>query len=853
MVWRFLPLHNCAALMLGLCGAAGLRAAENVPPPAPAGLVPFALPWNDVSPGLTNLSGWLEKPAGKSGFVVAKDGHLFAGGRRIRLLGVNLCFSACFPRHEDADQIAPRMARFGINCVRLHHMDTSASPQGLLKDDRRTVDPAQLERLDYLISRLKANGIYVDMNLHVGRNFPGLPEGPGISFDKGLDHFMPQMIEMQHEYARDLLMHVNPYTGKSYADEPAVALIEISNEDGLIQEWSWGALDALPPFYQDELARQWNDWLKARYANAAALRAEWNAADQPLSATELLSNGDYASKAEGWVLEQNGEAQATAEAAEDGPAGAPALRLTVQRPGQESWHVQLSQPGLKVEAGSTYTLSFQARSERPRAIRAVVGQAHEPWNTAASTQAALGKEWRAFHLVFVSPETDENARVVFSDLGKAGDDCEIAAVSFRAGGVAGLLAGEEFGAVAPLRKTEFAGRAPAVQRDWIRFMWETEERYWTGMHRFIRDDLHCGSLVVGTACNNSPFAIQAEMDVTDWHNYWEHPHFPGRSWDPVNWTVRNVPMAGVPDGGTLRMLVTRAAGKPLICTEYNHSAPNTYSSEAFLLLGAYAALHDLDGIFAFAYSHGDEWNRGTFANFFDIAEHPTKMVTLPAAAALFERGDVRTTDQPTVVPYTTEGCIEVIRKFNDVPTADRLGADPAAVFKGPVELQLAPDAQPSAPAPKPAGANPISSATGELFWGPAAADAQGFVKVAAPRSKALIGATDETAFNLGDGVEVTPAKTLQGWSAITLTVLDGEGFKAPARILVTATGYVQNTGTSSPRCPRPSSVQARTVVPASSISVIVAGMPSASAGAWPQSLPTESCLASFQIIPVFCT
>ena len=248
MVRRFRPLHGCAALMLGLCGAAVLRAAENVPPPAPAGLVPFTLPWNDVSPGLTNLSGWLEKPAGKSGFIVAKDGHLRAGDRRIRLLGVNLCFEACFPKHEDADQIAPRMARFGINCVRFHHMDTSASPQGLLKDDRRTMDPAQLERLDYLISRLKANGIYADLNLHVGRNFPGLPEAGGISFDKALDHFVPQMIEMQHEYARDLLTHVNPYTGNSYADEPAVALIEISNEDGLIREWLWGNLDALPPF-----------------------------------------------------------------------------------------------------------------------------------------------------------------------------------------------------------------------------------------------------------------------------------------------------------------------------------------------------------------------------------------------------------------------------------------------------------------------------------------------------------------------------------------------------------------------------------------------------------------------------
>ena len=66
--------------------------------------------------------------------------------------------------------------------------------------------------------------------------------------------------------------------------------------------------------------------------------------------------------------------------------------------------------------------------------------------------------------------------------------------------------------------------------------------------------------------------------------------------------------------------------------------------------------------------------------------------------------------------------------------------------------------------------------------------------VKAPRSKALIGATDGRAFELSDGVQVTPGKTMQGWSAITLTVLDGEGFKAPARILVTATGYVQNTG-----------------------------------------------------------
>jgi hypothetical protein len=795
MVRRLRPLHIGPALMLGLYGAAGLHAAENAPPSGPVGLFPFTVPWNDASPGLTNLSAWLEKPAGKSGFILAKDGHLRAGDRRIRLLGVNLCFDACFPKHEDADQIAPRMARFGINCVRFHHMDTSTSPHGLLKEDRHTIDPAQLDRLDYLVSRLKANGIYSDLNLHVGRNFPELPTVARLGFDKALDHFVPQMIESQRAYARALLTHFNPYTGSRYADEPAVALIEISNEDGLIREWLWGNLDVLPLVYERELARQWNDWLGARYAGAGALRAAWNAADRPLSAVELLSNGDFANGADGWILERHSGARATASPAKDGPpAAGPALRLTVQRPGPERWHVQFGQPRLPVQADTTYTLTFQARSERPHAIAALVGQAHEPWKTFASTQAALDKEWRTFSLAFVAPETDENARVLLSDLGQAGDVCEFATVSFRAGGVTGLRAGEDLGAVAPLRKKDFAARAPAVQRDWIRFLWETEERYWTGMRRFIREELHCGSLVLGTQTNFSPFAVQAAMDVTDWHAYWQHPHFPGRPWDPINWIVPNVPMTGAPEGGTLGGLLTRAAGKPFVCTEYNHPAPNTYSSEAFLLLGAYAALHDLDGIFAFAYSHGSDWNHGTFANFFDIAEHPTKMVTLPAAAALFERGDVRTTDQPTVVPYTVESCIEVIRKSGDLPTAERLGADPAAVFKGRVELALARDARPAAPAPKPAAANPVPSATGELVWGLATAKEKGYVVVLAPRSKVLIGVADKSSCGLGPGVEVTTGQTMQGWSAITLTVLDGEGFKAPARILVTATGYVQNTG-----------------------------------------------------------
>ena len=43
---------------------------------------PFAPPWDDATAGPTNISGTLDKPAGKSGFVRVQEGHLFSGPQR---------------------------------------------------------------------------------------------------------------------------------------------------------------------------------------------------------------------------------------------------------------------------------------------------------------------------------------------------------------------------------------------------------------------------------------------------------------------------------------------------------------------------------------------------------------------------------------------------------------------------------------------------------------------------------------------------------------------------------------------------------------------------------------------------
>ncbi len=62
-----------------------------------------------------------------------------------------------------------------------------------------------------------------------------------------------------------------------------------------------------------------------------------------------------------------------------------------------------------------------------------------------------------------------------------------------------------------------------------------------------------------------------------------------------------------------------------------------------------------------------------------------------------------------------------------------------------------------------------------------------------PRPKAFIGYVKQRAFDL-DGVRIAPETTLQNWCAITLTAMDGVSFATPGHILITAAGYVENTG-----------------------------------------------------------
>jgi hypothetical protein len=228
----------------------------------------FYLPWDDASESCISLDHLNHAPAGKYGFVFAhKNGHLATGAGRIRFWGINFCFGANFPSHKNAEVIAARLRKFGVNLVHFHHMDMRNAPDGIWQSSAldRGLSAAQLDKLDYFIFQLKKQGIYCDINLLVSRPFhKGQELHPDIQKIKDwkqralLGFFDPAILDLQKRYARDLLTHINTYTGIAYTNEPAVVFIEINNENGLVQGDLQGKLDDLPAYYKKQLNALWN-------------------------------------------------------------------------------------------------------------------------------------------------------------------------------------------------------------------------------------------------------------------------------------------------------------------------------------------------------------------------------------------------------------------------------------------------------------------------------------------------------------------------------------------------------------------------------------------------------------------
>lgn len=254
------------------------------------GWYPFT-PKGDAGPSVVGMEDWADRPAGRRGRILRDGARLVYGGRPIKLWGLNLCYGNCAPEKALADRRAAFYAKHGINSVRLHKFADGPGWAGIQSADSAVAfDPAALDRMDYQIARFKRAGIFVLLSASFGtiklgpadREYvPFLDElgqfGPGrdrIETPHSALPYAPELQEVQIRQIVALLGHRNPYTGLTYAEDPVVAFVEISNEQSIL------FFTAMEPLKRSatirrQAAERFSDWLKKKYGVSEKLRAAW--------------------------------------------------------------------------------------------------------------------------------------------------------------------------------------------------------------------------------------------------------------------------------------------------------------------------------------------------------------------------------------------------------------------------------------------------------------------------------------------------------------------------------------------------------------------------------------------------
>jgi hypothetical protein len=269
-------------------------------------------PTGDTGPSAIGTEEWFEKPAGKRGRVRMKgDQFVLADGTPIRFWGTNLSYALSAPLKDDAIYTAARFAKYGTNAVRMHKF-TGPGWEGIGDEQVSTkMKPDGLDRLDFFSSELTKNGVYYGWShTYHFKIRPG--DRPRVSgFDElmkkggdtyGIINWAEDVQDLLIESVVELLKHKNPYTGKTYASDPALAFIELHNEDDIFFWTSGPAYDDFPT-YRKQLDARFAKWLQAKYGSQAKLATAWGKA---LREGERIASANLKVEANPWGMTDAG-------------------------------------------------------------------------------------------------------------------------------------------------------------------------------------------------------------------------------------------------------------------------------------------------------------------------------------------------------------------------------------------------------------------------------------------------------------------------------------------------------------------------------------------------------------------
>ncbi len=248
----------------------------------------FAFQQGYVQPGESEIdrSSIIEAPAGGHGHL-QRDGsnYRFADGTPVKFWGTG----TGIPSTEAGMQAQARfLRRMGINMIRLHTVRGILGPLverpggGGLQ-----LNPERLDRLDRYFAALKAEGIYSTWSIFWMQEltreewlgdmvmYDDLPDRGEGKATLGWVNVSEGIQDTRWNYLRQLMEHENPYTGTRYADDPALAVIEVQNEDNIFGTILNAIHQDRAPLHLQWLRRSFAEWVRGHYADNDALLAAW--------------------------------------------------------------------------------------------------------------------------------------------------------------------------------------------------------------------------------------------------------------------------------------------------------------------------------------------------------------------------------------------------------------------------------------------------------------------------------------------------------------------------------------------------------------------------------------------------
>jgi hypothetical protein len=234
-----------------------------------------------AAPGALDLSYLNEKLAGGSGFLKAVDNEFQLGdGTPVRFWSANVASHGVMGKEDaEVDHLAARLAKNGFNMVRLHGPVFDRS-----NPDPTQINPAQLKRLQAIVSIFNHHGIYCLLSTY----YPlwlTLQDTDGIAGSAigknpfAILFFEPRFQEMYHAWLKATLTTKDPISGKSLSENPGVGIVEINNEDNLFF-WTFSAANIGPgPLHTFE--GMFSAYLEKKYGSIAAAQGAWPGIKHP--------------------------------------------------------------------------------------------------------------------------------------------------------------------------------------------------------------------------------------------------------------------------------------------------------------------------------------------------------------------------------------------------------------------------------------------------------------------------------------------------------------------------------------------------------------------------------------------